>query len=377
MLIKRATTNLTEPKEAVETFYREVYQQQMAYVFFYCSPTFNLKELGLEIQKKFNGVNVVGCTTAGELSHEGYKHGSLTGVSIDAQDIQMVTELIGDLKDFSLAQGEDLSNRLFSRMTELAPESTKDNMFSFLLIDGLSTLEEPVVNALYNSMENIPLFGGSAGDETAFGKTHIYCAGEFRSNAALLTLCFTTHPFSVFKTQHFVPSTDKAVITAADPTRRIVFEINGKPAAPEYARIIGVDFDELSPLTFATNPVVVRVGGEDYVRSIQKVNPDNSLTFYCAIDEGIVLTLSKGIGLVDNLNDLFTEIKSEIGPPLLVLGCDCILRHLELDREGIKEQVGKIMSENNVIGFSTYGEQYKSMHVNQTFTGVAIGKKSS
>jgi hypothetical protein len=27
-----------------------------------------------------------------------------------------------------------------------------------------------------------------------------------------------------------------------------------------------------------------------------------------------------------------------------------------------------------VVGFSTYGEQYRSMHVNQTFTGVAIGK---
>jgi signal transduction histidine kinase len=27
-----------------------------------------------------------------------------------------------------------------------------------------------------------------------------------------------------------------------------------------------------------------------------------------------------------------------------------------------------------VIGFATYGEQYNAMHVNQTFTGVAIGQ---
>ena len=31
-----------------------------------------------------------------------------------------------------------------------------------------------------------------------------------------------------------------------------------------------------------------------------------------------------------------------------------------------------ILSENRVIGFSTYGEQVNSMHVNQTLTGVAI-----
>ena len=49
------------------------------------------------------------------------------------------------------------------------------------------------------------------------------------------------------------------------------------------------------------------------------------------------------------------------------------LRHLEIDRRGIKEEIGEILTRNNVIGFSTYGEQYNAMHVNQTFTGVAIG----
>jgi len=27
-----------------------------------------------------------------------------------------------------------------------------------------------------------------------------------------------------------------------------------------------------------------------------------------------------------------------------------------------------------VIGFNTYGEQFNGMHINQTFTGVAIGR---
>ena len=34
------------------------------------------------------------------------------------------------------------------------------------------------------------------------------------------------------------------------------------------------------------------------------------------------------------------------------------------------------MAKNNVIGFATYGEQFNAMHVNQTFTGVAIGAMS-
>ena len=34
---------------------------------------------------------------------------------------------------------------------------------------------------------------------------------------------------------------------------------------------------------------------------------------------------------------------------------------------------GELLAENQVVGFTTYGEQFNGMHVNQTFTGVALG----
>jgi len=37
------------------------------------------------------------------------------------------------------------------------------------------------------------------------------------------------------------------VVTEADPAKRIVKEINGLPAAEEYARLVGVDVHELTP----------------------------------------------------------------------------------------------------------------------------------
>jgi len=32
-----------------------------------------------------------------------------------------------------------------------------------------------------------------------------------------------------------------------------------------------------------------------------------------------------------------------------------------------------LMAQYGVFGFSTYGEQFNGVHVNQTFTGVALG----
>jgi hypothetical protein len=190
---------------------------------------------------------------------------------------------------------------------------------------------------------------------------------------ALLNLVRTDLPFLAFRTQHFVHSDQRMVVTRADPARRIVQQINGRPAAREFARLLGLEIAALTPMIFATHPVVVRAGGQYYVRSIARVNPDESLTFFCAIDEGIVLTIARGVDMVGNLQQAFDAVRAAIGRPQLVLGCDCILRRLETEREGIKERVGAIFAANNVVGFATYGEQFNSMHVNQTFTGIAIG----
>ena len=139
--------------------------------------------------------------------------------------------------------------------------------------------------------------------------------------------------------------------------------------------MVGLEGEPLTPMIFAAYPVVVRVGGEYHVRSIQKVNDDESLTFFCAIDEGIVLTVAQGVDLVRNLEESFARVEAEIGKPTIVLGCDCVLRYLETGEKGLRPRIGALLARHNVVGFATYGEQFNAMHVNQTFTGVAIGAR--
>ena len=89
--------------------------------------------------------------------------------------------------------------------------------------------------------------------------------------------------------------TGRLVITEADPQNRRVIEIDSEPAAQAYANILGLKTEDLNPMAFSKYPVILQIGGKHYVRSIQKVNEDGSLSFYCAIDNGLVLTLAKGI----------------------------------------------------------------------------------
>jgi hypothetical protein len=118
---------------------------------------------------------------------------------------------------------------------------------------------------------------------------------------------------------------------------------------------------------------VVLIDGANYVRSIQKVNPDGGLKFYCAIDRGVVLRVARGVDLVTNLETALSQVRARIGPPQLVLTFDCILRKLEIAQDGLVEDVSGILRRSNAIGFNTYGEQFCGVHVNQTLTAIALG----
>jgi hypothetical protein len=187
------------------------------------------------------------------------------------------------------------------RLESLEPGADADNTFAFLLIDGSSVREEPVTSALQHALGEIPLVGGSAGDGLDFGTTYVYLDGAFHTDSAILVLVNTALPFKIFKTQHFVPSDQRVVVTAADGEHRIVKEIDGWPAVEGYARLVGLNVKSLDPMRFAAQPMVVLIDGTNYVRSIQKANPDGSLTFFCAIEEGVVLRAATGVDLVENL----------------------------------------------------------------------------
>jgi hypothetical protein len=252
--------------------------------------------------------------------------------------------------------------------------SAHDRAFALCLIDGMSNAEEAVTAAIFWGLDDIPLIGGSAGDHMEFRETFIVAEGRASSGRAVIHIMSTALPFQIFKSDNFIPSTQKLVVTASDPDRRIVYEFNAAPAADEYAAAIGIDPQSLTPLSFASHPVVVRVGGEYFCRSIQKVNPDRSLSFFCAIDDGVVLTVARAQGMVESTRNTLNEIATRLGGIDVILGFDCILRRLDAQNRQVFRGMSELYRDNRVIGFGTYGEQYQSLHLNQTLTGIAFGK---
>lgn len=340
-----------------------------AAVLLFVSPETDLAALATEVTGAFGAVPVIGCTTAGEITGAGYAEGEIVAVGLP-QGLFMVSTLL--IADLGRIEAQALIGQLIrDRQAMARARPAWEGEFAFLMVDGLSVREDELASTLARGLGPVPLFGGSAGDGTRFGATFVLHEGQFLQNAAVVTLVRTAARVKVFSLDHLRPTEARMVVTEADPARRIVRGINAEPAAREYARILGKDPAQLTTFTFAAHPVVVRIGGAHHVRAIQQVDANGDLIFFSAIDEGVVLTLAEPQDMAAHLSRALADLRGQGAAPA-ILACDCILRRMEALEKQMTGEISAVLSAHGVVGFSTYGEQVNSMHVNQTMTGVAL-----
>lgn len=370
--IKVAATERPEIDLAVAALRRALSPGDYQHMLVFFAVHYDAEKLAGALAKAFPDVGISGCTTSGEIVPSGMIDGGILLIAFPKRGFRIHSEIIGDLGTIGVERASDIVRRLKAQLHN--SQSPGANCFAMMLVDGLSNSEETLIAAVHWAIGDIQLVGGSAGDNLAFDETSLIHNGQAWKHAALLMLIETDVPFRVFKTQNFEPTTTKLVVTQADTTNRIVYELNAEPAAREYATAIGLLPADLGPFSFASYPLVVKVGGDYYCRSIRNMNPDGSLTFFCAIDEGLVFTVARPQDMVNSAQQALEAVDQSLGGIDIVLGFDCILRRLDAENRQIRHQVDALYRKYSVVGFHTYGEQYNAMHLNQTLTGIAFGR---
>ena len=373
--VRAASSDLRDPVAAIEAIFRALDPTTLAGLILFCSSRYDLDLLAAAIAQRSEGLTVIGCTSSGEISPSGPREGSITAIGFPASDFTMSALCFQPLDRFDAGQAHQEVRALVANAAAhskaLGCEQSRAAIF---LVDGLSHREEMLTVTVQDALGEIPLIGGSSGDGLDFRETFVFHDGAFRRNAAIMAVLSSRRRMQVFRSQNYTPGNVKMVITGADPVERIATEINAEPAAAEYARLVGVRIDELGPEIFAAHPPMVRAGGEYYCRSIQSANPDGSLTFYCAIDEGVVMTLGEANDVIGGLETLFAGLDRTVDGIDRVIGFNCVLNLVDLEHRQLRRDVSALFEKQRVVGFNTYGEQFHALHVNQTFSGLAIGR---
>ncbi|ALM54740.1 GfdT protein [Halomonas huangheensis] len=373
--VRIAVSRSQNARQVAQALHHALMHDDLGFVLFFVSAEYALDPLGEALNAAFAEIPLAGCTTAGEITPAGYERGCIVALGFDRRHFGVAATLMDELGHVTLVEAQRRVDSLVQEARQrFAGEPGRDiGTFALTLLDGLSSSEEQVLATLDAALGGIPSFGGSAGDDNRLTNTHVFAGDRFHSDAAVVVLITTHHPFEVFSAHHLVSRGEKLVVTQADASARRVMELNALPAAEEYARLVGLPVAALDEVVFSRHPLAVKLGDAWFVRSIQRVNTDGSLSFYCAVENGIVLTAMRAASQLQALDETVAGLESRLGRPGLIIGCDCFLRRLELESLGMIAEGSRRLADAQVIGFNTYGEQHHGMHVNQTFTGVAIG----
>lgn len=373
-IVAKAWSSARQPAEIIGELMSGIVGCNPTLIAVFISSSLPYGEIVKPLAAAYPDATLVGCTTAGSLTPEGYEAEGAILIAFDGAAFNFETCLLTDLRDFSMpSAGEAIETAYFQLLRKLEP--SRENFFAMLLVDGLSRREEEIAASAYAALDEVPIFGASAGDNLNFDTTQIFHNGTVLEDSALVVIGASSRRVEVFKFEHFRPTDRKVVVTDADPALRMVRTIDAEPAAAEYARLIGVSRADLTPELYAANPLLVRIGGDYHIRAVQKADAEGALHFYCAVDKGSVLTLADPEDMRDNLVQNMERLAERLGGLEVTVCFDCILRRLEAERLGIEPDLLKIFDRYNMIGFNTYGEQYRFLHLSQTLTGLAIGSR--
>ncbi len=372
MDVVQGSSSLTSGEDAVREATAS-WPEAVDMIFVFHSSRQDAAEVSSALARRFPKARIAGCTTAGEHLSGQHYDGALVVAGITSPGTRWSVTVADNLTHFDLGTAVAVRDRLILDLGIAAADLNPSRHFCISFFDGLSKSEETVSAAMAEALMGIPLAGGSAGDDLQFKRTRVIADGKAYDGAAVFVFADCSDGFRIIKHQHFA-STQRylAVTKLADDDPRRVLELDGLPAATAYAHALGLTRETFSADTSFAHPLIFECNGEKYVRSAHRVDPDGSIAFLCAVEEGAVLCVGDHLDMGEALE---ADLRALPIKASLLLACNCILRAVEAGKQGKHQELGALMQRVSdcVVGFDTYGEQLNGLHINQTVVGIAIG----
>jgi hypothetical protein len=341
----------------------------------FASTDYDLSALGAEL-KRLKADRVLGAATGRIISAQGFKPDGIAGVHLPPGRFAAVDTLFKDVASMALPELRARVQGLRRELDHIAAD--RAHRFAVLLVDAETRCEERLAGVLGMELSGVPLIGGSAGDlyfnplGHPPGSTRLLFGNQGRRSAAVLCLVASESPVVAYCHNHYMPSNKKMVITEADPARRLVREIDGRPALEVYAKACGFSKIPRESGDFSPFPLMIRIGGHYYARGMQRIYPDGTLEFACALEPGLVVALARPGDMIASLDEMFATMRQRIGAPAMVLGVDCAARTALMQREGLSAGIEALLRRHQVTGFSSLGEQFNTVHANNSFTCLGV-----
>ncbi len=303
---------------------------------------------------------IVGCSSAGEFTSACYDEGAVSVLALKSSSMVFHATLGRELRQDRVAAAESMVNTF---------RGMESHDFAYraalVLTDALAGHADDFVEKLtVLTAGKYQLFGGGAGDDAKFTRTHVFFGLEVVPDAAVALEILSDKPIGVGVRHMWEPGSDVMRVTEAEGMRLI--SVNNMPAAEifqRHAERTGQTFDQGNPIPFFLHNVVGIVTATGFrLRVPLAVQPDGSVLCAADIPAGasIHIMAPKGGSAIAATQSALEQLEGN--EPGVALFFDCVATRLRMGREfGFElESVRNALGTVPYAGCNTYGQIARS-----------------
>ena len=351
-------------------------------VVLFASEALDLEALAAAAGEAAGPAEVIGCSTAGEISTAGPGDAGVVAVAFGGPGFTVATTAVTGIAADARAAGADAA-------ACLGAVAAAPHRILLLLTDGLAGDQQEIVRGAYSvAGAGVPLVGGCAGDDLRMTATHQIHGTRVMRDAVVVAAIGSDAPLGIGVRHGWRAVGEGMLVTSSGQNR--VLELDGEPALDVYCRILDVppearaDADAFTRFAL-THPLgMSRRASEEQVRFIAGADfEQRSLLTIAEVPQGGLVWLMEGdddsvLAATDAAcADALAGLDGADPKGMIVF--DCIARRGVLGDHGIGREVERVARHAGgapVAGFYTYGEIARTQGVsgfhNQTLVVLAV-----
>ena len=350
----------TQGKESAKKAVVDLIQTKVA--FLYTSVDCDVKKVLDGAKSELGTAPIIGCTSsAGLIVPDGFISGEKGFTGILA---------IGDPETevgvASSERGKDPRETGRKVAMEAMKKAGRTDAPAYFYMVASPAEEEFYIKGIQDVIGMVPVFGGSAADNTVEGKWSIYTNDKVFADGVAVAFFYTDKEMKNVFTGAYNETTNSGIITKLNGNRTLA-EIDGVPALKKYASWTGAKAKDLKEnnllVTTITKPLGVkdRLGDLVAIRHPMYGNEDGSMNIGAnlAVNTAIIQMEASVDELIDStgktMKELNKEMENDVGAYLLI---HCGGRRLGIgDRiDEVAKQLKKEAKGVPFIAVFTFGE---------------------
>ena len=363
-------------KEAAKKAVVDLIQTKVA--FLYTSVDCDVNKVIEGAKSELGTAPIIGCTSsAGIIVPDGFissDHGFTGILALGDPDAQVGVA--------ASERGKDPRETGKKVAIEAMKKADKKCAPAYIYMIASPAEEEFYIKGIEDVVGRVPIFGGSAADNTVEGKWSIYTNDTIFSDGVAVAFFYTDKEMENVYTGEYHETSNSGIITKIKGNRTLV-EIDGEPAIKKYASWTGNKLKDLEAdnllVTTITAPLGVkdRLGDLVAIRHPMYGNKDGSMNIGAnlAVNTAVIQMEATVDELINStgktMKELNKQMKGEVGAYLLV---HCGGRRLGIgDRiDEVAKQLKKEAKGVPFITIFTFGEYGVKDHGANTTGGLML-----